>query len=123
MARPKKGGGSSKTPPAKIARKVADEATVKNLLRRCKTKANEAASATGELREMIANAVEKKHLHAKAFGWIRQLDKMENEKIAEVLDHFDHYRDVAGIDKRAEIRPGPRARRQGGRRRGRAGRG
>lgn len=105
MAKGKKGGGEAKTPPTKIVRKVTDEQTLKKLLRSCTRKKEEIDSITGSLREELANAVEKKNLHAGAFAAIRRLWRKDAGKVAEFMDHFLHYYEVSGLRERAESAP------------------
>lgn len=94
-----------KTEPKKIVRQLTPEGDLVKLLKACKGHEKNIAEYVGSLREKIGYAVEKKHLHKKAFGWIRQLDKMESEDVAALLDHFNHYLDVSGIQKRADDAP------------------
>lgn len=56
---------------------------------------------SGGLGSEIKQAVEKNHLHRKAFTVIRQLDRMEPEKLADFLDCFEHYLDISGLQDRA----------------------
>lgn len=57
----------------------------------------------GELGAFIKEAEEKHNIHRKAFKLIRQLDRMDQTKLAEFIRHFDHYRDVVELDKKAGI--------------------
>lgn len=49
----------------------------------------------------ISDAVENHGLQKKAFGWIKQLDRMSPEKISDVMTHFLYYFDVSGLRERA----------------------
>lgn len=95
----------AKAKPKKIVRQLTPEKDLQNLLRQCKGHEKNIAEYVGSLREKIGNAVEKKHLHKGAFATIRKLDKMEPEQVAAWLDHFNHYLDVSGIQKRADDAP------------------
>lgn len=96
----------AKKPAAKkIVRQLTPEKDLNNLLRQCKGHEKNIAEYVGSLREKIGNAKEKKHLHTGAFAVVRRLDKMEPEKVAEFLDHFNHYLDVSGIQQRADDAP------------------
>ncbi len=95
-----------KTAAKKIVRQLTPEKDLVALLRACKGHERNIQEYVGSLREKIGYCVEKKHLHKKAFGWCRQLDKMESEDVAALLDHFHHYLDVSGIQKRADDAPG-----------------
>lgn len=55
----------------------------------------------GELGSKIASAVERFGTNRKALGIIRTLNRMEPEKIADFLDHFDYMLDISGIEERA----------------------
>jgi hypothetical protein len=66
-----------------------------------RTKAQQSELA-GELGNKIAHAVETYGTNRKALGMIRQLNRMEPEKLADFLDHFDYMLDVSGLEKRAE---------------------
>lgn len=79
--------------------------TVKALLVTAKRVGKKTAELNGELGAAVANAVEHKYLHRKAFSFINQLNKMEPEKLAEFKAHFDHYWIEAGLEERAESAP------------------
>ncbi len=74
-------------------------ASILALDKRTKTAQSELA---GELGAKIANACETYGTNRKALGVIRQLNRMEPEKLADFLDHFDYMLDVSGLEKRAE---------------------
>lgn len=59
-------------------------------------------SLSGEFGQAVANAAEHHHVHRKAFAVIRQLDRMENEKLAEFKAHFDDYYVKAGLQERED---------------------
>ena len=67
--------------------------------KRTKTQQSELA---GELGQKISAACERYGTNRKALGMIRTLNRMEPEKVADFLDHFDYLLDVSGIEKRAE---------------------
>lgn len=94
-----------KTESKKIVRQLTPENKLNNLLKSARSCAKQVNEITGSHREKIANAVEKDHLHKGAFAWIKALDKKEPEEIAAWLDHFNHYLDVSGIQKRADDAP------------------
>jgi hypothetical protein len=54
-----------------------------------------AAESMDEIRQSLggtmADAVENHGLHKKAFGWVKQLDRMSPEKISDLLGHFLFY--------------------------------
>lgn len=75
------------------------------VLKTCLTRASKLDSdmteSRGELGQFIKEAEEKHNIHRKAFKLIRQLDRMDQTKLAEFLRHFDHYRDVVALDDKA----------------------
>lgn len=75
--------------------------TFLSLMRRCKSPENKIAEYRGELGGIIADAVEHKNLHKKAFSWARQLQRMDGVKLGEFLFHFDLYREYLDVDKAA----------------------
>lgn len=99
---------TAKAPPAREKVKpseaigVCPEGKLKSLLTSARSTTKDVASLTGSLREKIAYAVENNHLHTKAFGVVRTLDRMEPEKLADFLDHFEHYMEVSGLNERAK---------------------
>lgn len=92
---------ADKAPVAERNTKLTSPATLKSLLksgRALKENLDELTSAhSAEVRE----AVDKKHLHKKAFGVIKMLDRMTAEKLADFMEHFDHYFEASGLEERA----------------------
>ena len=74
-------------------------ASILTLDRKTKKATSELA---GELGSEIAAVCEKYGTNRKALGMIRVLNRMEPEKLAAFLDHFDYLLDVSGLEKRAE---------------------
>jgi hypothetical protein len=116
MARPKGSKNKPKNEPEVEAAKAAaakpsevrpaiSAPKLKSLMKAKRTTATDTAEMNGRVGQMISEAVEKFHLHRKAFNTICQLDKMEPEKIRDYLDCFEHYLDISGIGKRAEGAP------------------
>lgn len=50
----------------------------------------------------VRAAVDKKHLHKKAYNTIRSLDRMTPEKLADFMEHFDYYFEASGLEERAK---------------------
>ena len=73
-------------------------ASILALDKRTKTAQSELA---GELGQKIANACERFGTNRKALGVIRQLNRMEPEKLADFLDHLDYMLDISGLEDRA----------------------
>ena len=59
----------------------------------------------GGMGEEIKTAVEKHHLHRKAFNVVKMADRMEPEKLADFLDNLEHYLEVSGLNERAASAP------------------
>lgn len=83
-------------------KQVISQSKLVNLMKAKRGAKKDAGEINGRVGQMIADAVENNHLHRKAFGWITQLDQMEPEKIADLLDSFEYYLDIGGINKRRE---------------------
>lgn len=114
MAKARKGAGKSRArkpaaakaaDPKKIVRQLTPEKDLNSLLRVCKNHEKNIGELVGSLREKIGYAVEKHHLHKRAFGMIRSLNRLEAPQLAAFFDHFDHYCDVSGLRERAESAP------------------
>ncbi len=74
---------------------------LKSLMKKARDAKKEMQGLSGDLGQAIGNAVENDHLHRKAFGHIRQMDQMTDEKLAEYFAHRDYYEDVTGLRERA----------------------
>lgn len=61
------------------------------------------ADAQDGVKDIIAKAVAKKHLHKGAFNLWYKLDKMDSNKRSELLHHFDHYRDCSDWDDQLDL--------------------
>lgn len=83
-------------------KQVISQSALVNLIKAKRGAKKDTGEINGRVGQMIADAVENKHLHRKAFATIMQLDGMEPEKLADFLDNFDFYLDITGIRKRAE---------------------
>ena len=67
---------------------------------------NKIDGLTGELRETIGNAVEKKHLDKKAYALLKKFHRIDsNEELARLWDTLQAYMDMAGVMKRIESVP------------------
>jgi hypothetical protein len=54
-------------------------------------------------KEVIAKAIDKKHLHKAAFNLWYKLDNMRPDKRSELLHHFDHYRACSDWDDQLDL--------------------
>lgn len=78
---------------------------LKKLLSGGRSAKADADEVLGAHRAAIALAVENDNLHKGAFGWIKRLDRLENEAIAAWLHHFDRMAEISGLRKRAASVP------------------
>lgn len=78
--------------------KVISERDLAALIKKCKTAQSGMDSERATLGSYISDACENKHLHKGAFGIYRRLDRMDPVKRAELLFHFDIYRERAEWD-------------------------
>ena len=99
-AKAKTGTAKTETEGAKFGSIPANKLTA--LLRAAKKTKEKTAGLSGELGQMVANAVENDHLHRKAFSFTKQLHQMPDEKLAETMTHFLYYLDASGINARVE---------------------
>jgi uncharacterized protein (UPF0335 family) len=79
-----------KTTPQRDLRQLADQ---------CDSYKHKAGNAMGNMRELIGEAVLKKHLHKGAFSAIMRLRRMDPEDLAEWKLHFDSYWDRLGLER------------------------
>ena len=95
----------AETTEAVKASEVEQQITPKKLKALLKS-SNEAFKNTreisGELGQQIAAAVEKDHLHRKAFAILKGFDRMTPEKLADVWETLNYYMDVSGLAERAK---------------------
>jgi hypothetical protein len=66
---------------------------------------NDITEIAGGLGSEIKEAVETHHLHRKAFNVVKMCDRMEPEKLADFLDHLEHYLEISGMNERAASAP------------------
>lgn len=114
MAKSSKTGGKGKAPKPETHHEEAEAASttvssvtsltpkkvLETLLKMSKRIKDQTQLLSGEAGQAIANAVENQHLHKKAFSHIKALDRMEPERLADYMEHFDHYFVAAGLEDR-----------------------
>lgn len=81
--------------------KVIAESAFKNLCNQLRNAQRDAEEARGTIGGLISQACETKHLHKKAFALFRTLNKLSDAHLMTTLTHFDHYREIGGLDERA----------------------
>jgi hypothetical protein len=91
--------------PAEVARPSTSQSKLKSLMAAARSAQKDVTEISGSLGAEIKVAVEKHHLHRKAFRVIVALDRMEPEKLADFLDCFEHYLDISGLNARAKSAP------------------
>jgi hypothetical protein len=77
----------------------------KDLLDSCRGHKADMDEINGMMGSDIKQAVETHGLNRKMFGWCRQLDRMEDDKISMHLDDFEHYLEISGINRRRRNAP------------------
>lgn len=98
MGRPPKG---ERVKPSEL-REVISEKKLRSLLASARSAQKDIDEIAGGIGSEIKQAVEKSHLHRKAFAVIKTLDRMEPEKLADFLDNFEHYLEISGLNERAK---------------------
>ena len=78
---------------------------LETLLKLARSTRRDQQSLAGTYGEKIAKAVEDEHLHPKAFSAAVKEDRMEPAELADYYDALDYYRDVLGLNERAESAP------------------
>lgn len=81
------------------------ESKLKALLGSTRRAQAEITEISGGMGSEIKTAVEKHHLHRKAFRVVAQADRMEPDKLRDFLDCLDHYLDISGLRDRAASAP------------------
>lgn len=98
----KPNGGGKKPPVAESTTKLVSAPTLKNLMKSARSLKESTDDLTTAYASEVREAVDKKHLHKKAYNTIRMLDRMTPEKLADFMEHFDHMFEVSGLEQRAE---------------------
>lgn len=78
---------------------------LKNLLKAAMSAAQDSHEITSSLGGKIASAVENDHLHKKAFGTLRMMNKMTPERLSDYWDTLQFYVDISGLGERAASAP------------------
>jgi hypothetical protein len=78
---------------------------LKSLLNSAQKASEDCSEITGALGEEIKAAIEKHHLHRKAFNAVKGLMSWSPEKLREFKDHFDYYWEASGLEKKADSAP------------------
>jgi hypothetical protein len=78
---------------------------LKELVSLARSAKNDVSEISGRLGQAIANAVESKHLHRKAFRSVLAEDRMEPDALADFYDAQEFYRDALGLNERAKSAP------------------
>lgn len=105
--KPSKAKSKTKAPAAKPRSKAAQIGVqdFKNLVRRCANSKKQASEISGEIGNLIKNAVENKNLDRTAFAMFRKLDAMSVERLATTLACLDYYIDIGELEKKIEKAP------------------
>ena len=89
--------------PDRVVTKGITQPRLVALLRQMSTAQADMDEAKGTMGGLVTAAVEKDHLHKKAFGWIKGLWKADPAKRMELLYHFDLMRDHLGWNKTDDL--------------------
>lgn len=81
--------------------RVPAASALKRIIRDVQAVTADQNEVTGRKSAIIRDAVERNHLHKKAFAVVMQGLRMSPGHAAEFLAHFDHYRNVGGLDDHA----------------------
>lgn len=84
------------------ARKVPSSAKLKSLLASGRKMQESVDDLTTEHGTEVREAVKKHGLDKKVFGWIKQMDRMEPEKLKLTLENLALYVDSSGLQARAD---------------------
>jgi hypothetical protein len=79
--------------------------TVKSLATAFDQMQTKSQRARGDYGEQVAEAVEKKHLHKRAWAAVQKERKMEPGELNEFYAHQDYYREKLGLLELAESAP------------------
>ncbi len=96
----KANGGKDKAAVAERTTLVTSGATIKALLRSGRSLKESLDELTSAHSAEVREAVDKKHLHKKAFNMIKALDRLTPEKLADCMEHFDSYYTSSGLEDR-----------------------
>lgn len=78
---------------------------LRSLLASARSARADISEIAGGMGEAISKAVENDHLDRKAFNIVKSLDKMEPDRLADVLENLEHYLDISGLNERAASAP------------------
>jgi hypothetical protein len=91
--------------PQETVVKLISAPKLKSILSSTQKAKEDIAEITGPLGEEIKSAIEKHHLHRKAFNAIKSIYNAPPEKLREFKDHFDYYWEASGLEKKANSAP------------------
>lgn len=94
----------NKVKPSEV-RQAISQKKLRTLLASTRSAKQDINEITSTLGNEVKQAIENNHLHRRAFGIVRGLDRLEPEQLAETLDCLDHYLDISGLRDRAASAP------------------
>ncbi len=101
MAKKKDAETTEAVKPSEVEQQIAPK-KLKALLKTSNEAFKNTREIAGELGQKIAEAVEKDHLHRKAFAILKGFDRMTPEKLSDVWETLNYYMDVSGLAERAK---------------------
>lgn len=87
------------------SKEVTSAKVLKALLASSRSAQNDISEIGSTYGTEVKRAVEKNHLHRKAYNVVRMLDRMEPDKLADFMENFEHYCEATGLNARAASAP------------------
>lgn len=95
----------AKAKPSMEVRQVIGARKLTNLLRSARSAYKDTRAIAGTFGEQVRQAVEHDHLHRRAFNFIKTLDRLEPEQLAETMEQFLYMYEASGLEQRAKSAP------------------
>lgn len=105
MPRGKKKVESEQESGDSIVRELISKPKLKSLMNTVQKAKIDIAEINGATGQEVREAIEKKHLHRRAFNACKPLMKLTAEHLAEFKDHFDYYWEALGLEAKAAGAP------------------
>lgn len=100
-----RGGKAVERSNAKTTVRLTPGTELRKLLKIKRSSDADKDEAIGTYANAVGHAIEKNHLHKKAWAAAVREDKMEPEQLRAFYEHLEHYREELGLNKRAESAP------------------
>lgn len=83
------------------AKRIISASAFTALIKNLKAAEAEKNSSVGEMGHYVKDAIEKHNVNRKALSWYRAAERMDDTKLRDLLEQFEHYCDVGGLNTRA----------------------